>query len=340
MPNNTFKTAKKPDGSIGYYVNGSELPDKAAYDRIKQKVDQMQPPMQRPMQAPPAPRQKFIPRQYKPYQYAPPGANSWQTDYGAQPEDYTEADYRNPYYTLPKSFTDEHPFILGGYSYLDESNPFMQQQLADAVKAGTYTYYQDYRPRAPQKPTPQPQPQSILRPTPQTQPQPQPQPQTQPQLQSQPQTQPQLQSQPQTQPQLQSQPQTRPQTQPQPQPQLQPQANYGGAQNSGFDNYGFDRNLVDYLNNQKKLSTFDAGISYRYDPATQTFTGGTMGGPIKKTLQEMQAESQKTPLMHFKKGGQVKAAQDTKKKYTSGGKINLNECGVSTAPKGKKNSNW
>lgn len=124
------------------------------------------------------------------------------------------------------------------------------------------------------------------------------------------------------------------------QPQPQPQANYGGAQDSGFNNYGFDRNLVDYLNKQKKMSTFDAGISYSYDPATQTFTGGTMAGPVKKTLQQMQTESQKTPLMHFKKGGQVKVAQDTKKKYTSGGKINLNECGVSTAPKGKKNSNW
>jgi hypothetical protein len=45
-------------------------------------------------------------------------------------------------------------------------------------------------------------------------------------------------------------------------------------------------------------------------------------------------------LAGYKKGGRVKVAQDAKKKYTSGGKINLNECGVSTAPKGKKNSNW
>jgi hypothetical protein len=41
MPNYTFKTSKKPDGSIGYYVNGTELQDKAAYDRIKQKADQI-----------------------------------------------------------------------------------------------------------------------------------------------------------------------------------------------------------------------------------------------------------------------------------------------------------
>jgi hypothetical protein len=45
-------------------------------------------------------------------------------------------------------------------------------------------------------------------------------------------------------------------------------------------------------------------------------------------------------VQKFKKGGQVKVAQDTKKKYTSGGKINLNECRVSSAQKNKKNSNW
>ena len=36
----------------------------------------------------------------------------------------------------------------------------------------------------------------------------------------------------------------------------------------------------------------------------------------------------------FKKGGSVK------KKYTSGGKINLDACGVSTTSKGRKNSSW
>lgn len=40
MPNYTFKTGKKADGSIGYYVNGKELQDKESYDRIKQKADQ------------------------------------------------------------------------------------------------------------------------------------------------------------------------------------------------------------------------------------------------------------------------------------------------------------
>ena len=40
MPNYKFQTVKKSDGSLGYYVNGTELQDKEAYDRIQQKVDQ------------------------------------------------------------------------------------------------------------------------------------------------------------------------------------------------------------------------------------------------------------------------------------------------------------
>ena len=40
MPNYKFQTVKKSDGSLGYYVNGTELQDKEAYDRIQQKVNQ------------------------------------------------------------------------------------------------------------------------------------------------------------------------------------------------------------------------------------------------------------------------------------------------------------
>jgi len=64
------------------------------------------------------------------------------------------------------------------------------------------------------------------------------------------------------------------------------------VQPPGFNGYGFDPALVDYLNKQKQMSTYDAGVSYQYDPATQTFTGATMAGPVKKTLQEMQAQQQ------------------------------------------------
>ena len=69
-----------------------------------------------PPPPPPAPKQTYTAPQYKPFQYAAPGSPSWQTDYGAQPEDYTEANYRNPYYTLPTSFTNAHPYNPGGYS--------------------------------------------------------------------------------------------------------------------------------------------------------------------------------------------------------------------------------
>ena len=41
MPNYTFKTVKKADGSLGYFVNGTELQDKESYDRIKQRADQV-----------------------------------------------------------------------------------------------------------------------------------------------------------------------------------------------------------------------------------------------------------------------------------------------------------
>jgi len=172
-------------------------------------------PAQRPMQAPPARRQTFTPaRQFKPFQYAAPGSPLWGTDYGAQPEGYTEADYRNPYYTLPKSFTDAHTFNPGGYSGIDEDNPFMQKQLADAVKKGTYTY-QSYQPYV-QK------------------------------------------------------------------PQYQDYQPY--VQKPQYQDYQQDRPQPDIYANNKK------------------------GGSVKK--------------------------------YSSGGKINLKDCSVSTAPKGKRNPNW
>jgi hypothetical protein len=99
---------------------------------------------------------------------------------------------------------------------------------------------------------------------------------------------------------------------------------------------------------------------FSYGPRQQLEMGPT-STPRKATptyvptLQEMSAQAQSQEKAYrdsmaelqrlqqqrgYKKGGQVKVAQDTKKKYTSGGKINLNECSVSTAQKGKTNSNW
>jgi len=88
-----------------------------------------------------------------------------------------------------------------------------------------------------------------------------------------------------------------------------------------FESYGFDKGLVDYLNNQREISSFDAGISYNYDPVTQTFTGGAMGGPVTKTLAQIQAEAQNyanrpvynprnLSVSNFSGGGQLGVAQN------------------------------
>jgi hypothetical protein len=47
---------------------------------------------------------------------------------------------------------------------------------------------------------------------------------------------------------------------------------------SPYANYGFDSGLQSYLDQQNYRSATDAGTSFQYDPATQTFTGGTMAG--------------------------------------------------------------
>lgn len=88
-----------------------------------------------------------------------------------------------------------------------------------------------------------------------------------------------------------------------------------------YESYGFDKGLVDYLNNQREMSYTDAGIGYSYDPATQTFKGLTMGGPVTKTLAQIQAEAQnyanrpvynpRNPLVsNFSGSGQLGVAQN------------------------------
>jgi hypothetical protein len=59
--------------------------------------------------------------------------------------------------------------------------------------------------------------------------------------------------------------------------------------------------------------------------------GGLMGGGGKGGLGPDVPDFAMTT--YAKKGGSIK-------KHSSGGKINLNECRVSTTPKGKTNSNW
>ena len=90
----------------------------------------------------------------------------------------------------------------------------------------------------------------------------------------------------------------------QPQTVIQPQT----SNIPDFNSYGFSQDMVNYLNNQRQMSAMDAGISYNYDPATQTFKGSTMGGPVTKTLAEMQAEAQnynRTPAFNPQNTGGV-----------------------------------
>jgi hypothetical protein len=41
VKNYTFRTAKAPDGTLRYFVNGTELKDKEAYDRIQAKANEI-----------------------------------------------------------------------------------------------------------------------------------------------------------------------------------------------------------------------------------------------------------------------------------------------------------
>jgi hypothetical protein len=67
-----------------------------------------------------------------------------------------------------------------------------------------------------------------------------------------------------------------------------------------------------------------AGAISRASDALGSGGGGLMGGGGTPPNNDMTT---------YKKGGPVK-------KYSSGGKINLKDCSVSTASKGKNNSSW
>jgi len=89
-----------------------------------------------------------------------------------------------------------------------------------------------------------------------------------------------------------------------------PQFGRGGGGGSAQEGLGQVQNGASMLGNA--LNTASSALS-----------GGGGGG----ALAEPQAS------VPFNKGGSVK-------KYSGNGKINLKDCGVSTAPKGKKNSCW
>jgi len=68
---------------------------------------------------------------------------------------------------------------------------------------------------------------------------------------------------------------------------------------NSYDKYGFDADMVNYLNDQKRKSATDAGISWNYDPTTKMFTGNTMAGPQSISLLDMknQVANSKNPQM-------------------------------------------
>ena len=71
---------------------------------------------------------------------------------------------------------------------------------------------------------------------------------------------------------------------------------------SPYANYGFDPGLQSYLDQNNYRSTFDAGVGFQYDPTTQTFTGGTMGGqynPIPLNVMQQAAGGNRDVLSPY-----------------------------------------
>jgi hypothetical protein len=83
-------------------------------------------------------------------------------------------------------------------------------------------------------------------------------------------------------------------------PQADPNRDYG------FNQYGFDSDLLNYLNQQKQGSFSDAGISYNYDPTNQMFSGGTFGaqyGNIPLSVLQQVASGDRDLLQQYQTGG-------------------------------------
>jgi len=71
---------------------------------------------------------------------------------------------------------------------------------------------------------------------------------------------------------------------------------------SPYASYGFDSGLQSYLDQQNYRSATDAGTSFQYDPATQTFTGGTMAGrynPIPLSVMQQVAGGNRDVLSSY-----------------------------------------
>lgn len=67
----------------------------------------------------------------------------------------------------------------------------------------------------------------------------------------------------------------------------------------GWGSYGFDQNLLNYLNRQAMMSATDAAPYWNYDPTTQTFTGRTFGPPGQNTITRSLADMQNTANQYY-----------------------------------------
>jgi len=100
---------------------------------------------------------------------------------------------------------------------------------------------------------------------------------------------------------------------------------------SSLYNNPYDRSLRSSPNFSYNNPNFDIGIPTTSGPQ---YGGGTPPEYATKTL----PDATKT-LPTYKRGGKIKA-MPIKKSQKSEGKIDLNNCKVSTASKGKRNNNW
>ena len=76
----------------------------------------------------------------------------------------------------------------------------------------------------------------------------------------------------------------------------------------GFNQYGFKPSTLNYLNQQKQRSFVDAGIGFKYDTATQTFSGSTFGpyqyGNIPlSVIEQVATTGDKSLLQPYQVGG-------------------------------------
>jgi hypothetical protein len=136
-------------------------------------------------------------------------------------------------------------------------------------------------------------------------------------------------------------------------PQADPNRDYG------FNQYGFDSDLLNYLNQQKQGSFSDRGISYKYDPTNQMFSGGTFGaqyGNIPLSVLQQVASGDRNLLQQYQTGGRGAfgvgrggaanggrigyAFGNPEQFYATGGRVKLETGGIPSIMLAKKEYNF